>query len=228
MPWLFLRGNHETCDRSPGGWFRLLDPRPYQAPCQPFTEPYVAVVRGLSLAVIDSAAAADTTVSPDGQTQYARQFALLAQMAPAGSWLVTHRQVWGILAGPEGEFEVENATYQAATVGALQADYALIVSGHIHLGETIAFAATADRPPQFVSGNAGTTLEDMPTASPTGRQLGDPAVVEAETVASCGFLTFEPLGDDWIATQRDAAGDPLLWCVLDAPDMGCTPAKPPA
>ena len=28
LPWIVLRGNHETCERSGHGWFRYLDPRP--------------------------------------------------------------------------------------------------------------------------------------------------------------------------------------------------------
>ena len=39
-PWIFMRGNHETCDRNPGGMVYV--PRPtsrYQAACQRFTGP---------------------------------------------------------------------------------------------------------------------------------------------------------------------------------------------
>ncbi len=115
-----------------------------------------------------------------------------------------------------GEFEVENATYAAATGGSLKADYALVLSGHIHVAETIAFDETSDRPPQLISGNAGTALDDIPTASPTAGELGDPAVTQAETLSAFGFMTMEPDGDAWIATQRDKHGNPLLECVLDA------------
>ena len=52
---------------------------------------------------------------------------------------MTHRPVWGILEGKEREFEVENATYAAATGDSLKADYALVLSGHIHVAESIAF-----------------------------------------------------------------------------------------
>jgi len=92
-PWVFIRGNHETCERSPEGWFAYLDTRAYQSSCQQFTQPYVAPLNGVSLAVIDSAEAGDTKVTPDEQTQYAQQFAVLGAMAPTGSWLVTHRPV---------------------------------------------------------------------------------------------------------------------------------------
>ena len=225
-PWVVMRGNHETCARNAVGWFRYLDPRPFKADCEQFTGPYVAPLNGLSIAAIDSAEAGDQTTTPEENAQYKRQFDLLAELAPAGTWLVTHRPVHGILEGREGESEVENASYQGATGDAIPGDYALVLSGHIHLAEAIAFEASSNGPPQLISGNAGTALDDIPTASPTAGQLGDPTVQDAETLSSFGFLTLEPDGENWIATQRDAAGDPLLSCLLDLPDMRCGPASP--
>jgi hypothetical protein len=220
-PWVFMRGNHETCDRNPEGWFAYLDPRQFQSACQQFTEPYISPVLGLSFAVIDSAEAADTKVTPEEQTEYARQFDLLSEITPAGSWLVTHRPVWGILLGKSGEFEVENAAFVAATGGSLREDFGLLLSGHIHVAELIAFDEASDRPAQLISGNAGTALDDIPTASPPAGQLGDPAVMEAETLSTFGFLTLERDGENWNAVQRDENGDPLLECILDLPEMRC-------
>ena len=226
-PWLFIRGNHETCERNPEGWFAFLDPRPFQAACQQFTEPYVVNLLGQNLAVLDSAEAGDTTITPAEQKQYKRQFDLLSRTAPPGSWLVTHRPVRGILAGSNGEFEVDNASYQDATGGTLSGDFKLVLSGHIHLAESIAFDPSSARPPQLVSGNAGTALDDVPTASPTARQLDDPAIVEAETQAIFGFLTLEPSVIGWTATQRDESGMPILTCELDSATMECLPSSDP-
>lgn len=223
-PWVFMRGNHEMCGRNPEGWFRYLDPRLYSADCQRYTDPYVVPMIALTLAVIDSAEASDTSDPPAEVAAYRDQFAALAEMAPPGSWLVTHRPMWGILEGKTGEIEVDNASYQAATGGALGADYGLILSGHIHLAESLAFDPASGRPPQLISGNAGTSLDSVPTASsPTG-QLGDPTVEEAETLSSFGFLTLEPDGPSWIATQRNAAGEPILSCELALPEITCAGA----
>jgi len=218
---VFMRGNHETCDRNPVGWFTFLDPRSYQAACQRFTEPYVTSLHGLAFAVIDSAEAADTSDTPEEAAEYARQFDLLAAITPPGSWLVTHRPVWGILEGKEGEFEVDNATYAAATGDSLKADYALVLSGHIHVAESIAFDETSNRPPQLISGNAGTALDEVPTASPSAGELGDPAVTDAETLSAFGFMTLEPDGENLIAIQRDSQGHPLLECALEVTQMRC-------
>jgi hypothetical protein len=224
-PWIFMRGNHETCSRNPDGWFHYLDPRAFQEACQKFTEPYIAPLDGVIFAAVDSAEAADTNDTPEEAKEYGRQFDLLANTAPTGSWLVTHRPVWGILEGKEGAFEVENSAYEAATGGSLKADYGLVLSGHIHLAETLSFDDSSGRPPQIISGNSGTALDDIPTASPSAGQLGDPNVEEAETLSAFGFLTLEVIDDTWLATQRDASGIPLQECVLDLPEITCLNAE---
>jgi hypothetical protein len=225
-PWVFMRGNHETCSRNPDGWFHYLDPRLYQADCQRFTDPYVIPVVGGAFAVIDSAEASDTTDSPEEVDAYRAQFAALAEMAPPGAWLITHRPMHGILAGQSGEIEVDNASYQAATGGDLGADYGLILSGHIHLAQSLAYDASSGRPPQLISGNSGTTLDNVPSATPTAQELGDAQVQEAENLREFGFLTLEPHESTWIATQRDASGAPLVTCLLAAPEIACVDALP--
>jgi len=224
-PLLVMRGNHETCGRNPMGWFRFLDPRPFSETCDRFTDPYVAPLNDLTVAVIDSAEAADTKASDEEDAEYARQFDQLAKEAPAGSWLVTHRPVWGILDLHGGDIEVRNSAFMGATDGTLKAEYALVLSGHIHLAQAIGFEQTAGRPPQIISGNAGTALDEISLATPTLADLGDPDIEEAEVFSSFGFLTLEPDGDTWLAIQRDAAGQPFARCVIGLPEMQCEPVE---
>jgi hypothetical protein len=219
-PWLFMRGNHETCARNGGGWFAYLDTRAFQPACQLFTEPYVAYLNGATFAVLDSAEASDEVVHPGEEEEYRREFSLLAALAPDGSWLTTHRPVWGLLEDQGGTYEVENASYVAATGGDLSPNYSLVLSGHIHLGEALTFDETSQRPPQLISGNSGTALDAAPEGSPTGAPY-QPEVEEAETFSSFGFLTLEPGADGWVATQRDESGAPVLVCALQAPQAVC-------
>jgi hypothetical protein len=96
-----------------------------------------------------------------------------------------------------------------------------VLSGHIHLAESIAFEEISERPPQLVSGNAGTALDNIPTASPAAGELGDPAVTQAETLSAFGFMTLEPDDTGWLATQRDERGNPLLACDLVLDQLTC-------
>lgn len=220
-PWIVMRGNHETCSRNPEGWFRFLDPRPFQGGCARFTDPYVIPTIGISFAVIDSAEASDTSDSPEEVQEYRRQLEALAALAPPKSWLITHRPMHGVLRGEAGDVEVENASYEAATGGLLFSEYALFLSGHIHLAQSLAFTDSSGRPAQLISGNSGTALDDVPSATLTADELDDAQITEAENLQHFGFLTLEPDGDSWVASQRDAAGNELVRCVLALPDIAC-------
>jgi len=223
-PWLMMRGNHETCDRNAGGWFAYLDTRAFQYACQLFTEPYVAPLDGVTFAVLDSAEASDEIVHPGEAEEYRRQFALLVTLAPTGSWLTTHRPVWGLLDDQGGTYEVENASYEASSGGSLNDKYGLVLSGHIHLGEALTFDEASDRPPQLISGNSGTALDDTPEGSPSGAPY-QPEVEEAETFSAFGFLTLEATENGWIATQRNSDGGAVLVCDLAASQAACEPAQ---
>jgi hypothetical protein len=221
-PLVLMRGNHETCDRNPEGWFRFFDPRTYQSACQTYTDPYLLPLDGVTLAALDSAEASDTKATPGETKEYVREFGLIADTSPAGSWLVTHRPVWSIFSEENRDTEGENAAYQSAIGDKLSANLALIVSGHIHIAEALSFEESSDLPPQLISGNAGTALDTMPSGTPTGAELDDPDLAEAEILSSFGFLTLEPGGNGWVATQRDASGNAKVICTLGKDDAACT------
>ena len=221
-PMVLMRGNHETCDRNPEGWFRFFDPRPYQAPCQTYTDPYVVPLNGVTLAALDSAEASDTKSTPGETKEYIREFGLIADTAPEGSWLVTHRPIWSVFSVEHRDTEGENAAYESAIGEKLSANLALIVSGHVHIAEALSFDESSNLPPQLISGNSGTALDTMPSGTPTGAQLDDPELVEAEILSSFGFLTLEPAGNGWVATQRDASGSAKVICELGRDAAACT------
>ncbi|MFT4040473.1 MAG: metallophosphoesterase [Thermomicrobiales bacterium] len=220
-PLVMMRGNHETCDRNPDGWFRLFDPRAYETACQTYTDPYLVPLNGVTLAGLDSAEASDEKATPEEAKEYTREFGLIADTAPAGTWLVTHRPVWGVFTEEHRDTEGENAAYKAAIGDKLSANLDLIVSGHIHTAEAISFDEASNLPPQLISGNAGTALDTMPSGTPTGADLDDPEMEETEILDAFGFLTLEPGPHGWIATQRDAAGNPKAICPIGRDAAPC-------
>src|SRR5262249_25650638 len=58
-PWVFTRGNHETCDRGGEGWFRFLEPTAITT-CQAYTDPYAVDIGSVQIVMLDSAAADDS------------------------------------------------------------------------------------------------------------------------------------------------------------------------
>ena len=76
-PWVFTRGNHESCDRAGEGWFRFLDTGAMPSACQIYTDPYSVPLGSLQLVELDSAEADDAVLYSDQIAAYQQQFAKL-------------------------------------------------------------------------------------------------------------------------------------------------------
>ena len=165
-PWIVARGNHEICTRAGAGYMRLLEPhlagQDGLPPCQEQLPPYTIALAGHAFTVMDSSGAPDQDPSPDQVAAYTAQFRGL-HPAP-GSWLITHRPIWGVITKKDKATGVRGVTIRNATLqqalapwnGRLPDGFDLVVSGHIHLWEALNFAD--GRSPQFVFGSGGTEL----------------------------------------------------------------------
>lgn len=185
-PWIFVRGNHENCDRAGEGWMRFLSPSPYAAcPDQRYrtatrsrlgnnrtADAYRVDLGPVSLLVADNAGHEDyrPAADPDDAPTFARTLATLRD-APSGRplWFVSHRPIWYDLLAPEVQPNAFQATLKRGLADRLQ----LAFGGHIHAFETLNFAAGADRanypsgrPAQVVVGGGGTQLEAFDPRSP--------------------------------------------------------------
>lgn len=183
-PWVFVRGNHENCNRAGDGWLRLLAPQPYAA-CVPdwrggFAENHgvpawrVELDAQLALAIDDSADVDDR--HPGGERpadveRLRREFASLATGdKPAQRlWLLTHKPLWSPLQADAATPTVQ----QLAARGALPQQLDLVISGHWHFFSTLAFAGDADRanfpagrPAQLIVGDSGAWLDAQIPGSP--------------------------------------------------------------
>jgi Calcineurin-like phosphoesterase len=187
-PWIFARGNHEDCARGGHGWFQLLDPRPAPSSCTETSPPYRVELPGLTIGVIDSAAAENLSPS-------------LQQLLPAPSgpfWLLLHRP----FLHPGDEDEADGTTPLPL---ALAKAVSLILTGHRHL---VHFHLQEHHlPPEVISGNSGDRLE---YANPWAGKEGDPA-----GFLQFGFLTMEEIqAQKWELVARNLEGKPLMVCQL--------------
>jgi Calcineurin-like phosphoesterase len=215
-PWIVVRGNHEICSRAGAGYFRLLDPAPAQAPppCIDAIPQFAVTMGEQAFIVLDSSNAADKC--PCDPTAYAAQFA--AMRPRPGTWLLTHRPVWGFGA----HRRTLNASLQqalAAWNGRLPDGIALVLSGHIHLAEVLSFADK--RAPQFVLGTGGTLLAGKIKGSLTGRKIGGTRVSYGRSDHRFGFAVLTPGTDGWSARFHDAAGTRLFACTVAPGQVGC-------
>lgn len=227
-PLLLVRGNHETCERAGNGWFRYLDPRPFPAACETFTEPWVAPVGGLRFLISDTAASADVRTTPELNEAFAAEIAKLGALAQPGDWLATHKPIAGgvLKLGASGKPEsaaketaVFNATFEAIAAAGhpIPAAIDVILAGHIHQSQAILFDDDARRPTQIVSGNSGTLEDPGDTGAYTGEFLGSDLIDLGLVAVGFGWVSMEVGPDRVTATAEALDGEPFFTLVLPAP-----------
>ncbi len=221
-PWIFVRGNHEECQRTGNAWFRLLDPRPLPQECTDQTEPYTVPIGERSLFVLDTTTAHDLRATPETVAYFATQLAALAENRPV--WLLSHKPFWAFgtreqAQGRDMLFRA-NPTLQAAVQQGLPDDIELVLSGHLHTTELLAFVQ--GEPHQFVVGNGGALLDPPLTTELVGLDIADRTVSQAETLAGFGYVTLEREKEGWTITPRDVAGLPRP-CRFKSTGMSCAP-----
>ena len=210
-PWLFVRGNHEDCDRAGNGWFRHFDPRPMPAACQRFTPPYAVSIGGLRAVVMDTAEAGDVKTTPELNAEYARQLDEVDRLAEPGTWLFTHKQIAGsVLDLGQGEQIATTRTIVEATGNVLPADLDVIVAGHVHLSQAIFPLDRAVAPVGIVAGNGGTKEDVGVPGVYDGRVLGSPETSTAIVDDEFGWMSVELDNGQAVCTSR-ALGDGTMF-----------------
>ena len=221
-PWIFVRGNHEECQRTGNAWFRLLDPRPLPQECTDQTEPYIVPIGERTLFVLDTTTAHDLRVAPETVAHFATQLAALAEHRPV--WLLSHKPFWAF--GTRGQAQGRdmlfraNPTLQAAVRQGLPDGIELVLSGHLHTTEFLAFAQ--GKPHQFVVGNGGALLDPPLATELVGLDIADRTVSQAEMLTGFGYVTLERRKEGWTITPRDTAGLPRP-CRFRSTGMSCAP-----
>jgi hypothetical protein len=232
-PWVFARGNHESCKRGGKGWFRLLDAAPEAKPCPAVAEPFAVPIGGLNLYVLDSADTQDRDAPPERVAAFSHQLdQLKGELAKSPGWIVTHRPVWALTpvvrVGPIGPLNLPlNVTEQAAVKGHDLDAVRMVVSGHVHDFSSLDFGPT--RPPQLVVGTGGDIGEPADSPRITRDEISiDGMVARRVEFDRFGYLVLDRLGegaDDWAGVFYDAQDRPVVRCRLYQRNLACEPAK---
>jgi hypothetical protein len=225
-PWVFARGNHESCARGGKGWFRLLDAADAPTPCPAASAPFaVPLGGGLTVHMLDSADADDR--KPTDATVTAFRAALETVKPPPGegAWIVTHRPIWGLVpvarVGPFGPINIPiNATEQAAAAGEPLSGVALILSGHIHHFASFSFGPA--RPAQLIVGTGG----DVGEPADSARLRSDDVAIgglEAQSLEfeRYGYFVMDRTAEGWRGVFKDMVGHVVAACTLKARTLDC-------
>jgi hypothetical protein len=214
-PWVFVRGNHEECERGGHGWSRMLAPEAFaDGPgCNSPSNPFMVHLSGLTLAVVDVATASENTVDVAQAENFRRQYRGLAEAGGGPIWVLQHRPIWspgGVFAG---KLVGDSRTLEAAAHDALPANVALILSGHHHLFQVLSYRT--GQPPQVVVGHGGDTLNQANSLDPASWSMGDVTVASGINLTGAfGFAMLEKQADGWQLTDYDKLGAPVRSCLL--------------
>jgi hypothetical protein len=224
-PWIFVRGNHESCARSGAGWFRLLDPRPLPEKCAERTDPYPIYSGALNLAVFDSTSAEDKTVDEEQVKYFTRQMNQVQKFQPPVKWLLTHKPFWVGMQDKGKAPKIFSQTLLAAEINStLTQSLQLLLAGHVHF-----FSASVIEPGpvQIIAGNGGTQLLDVPKGSLDQFNMKSRLIKKNITLHQFGFLTLEAMTvpGQWQVIPHDVQGEPLKICVLKNTTLTCEDPK---
>jgi hypothetical protein len=192
-PWVMVRGNHEACNRAGQGWYRYLDPYPYNpAPAGSktcdvdsndgtgnFNDPWSVTFNDTSFLVFDSSGVSKSAYSSPTTQPYYAEMQASAGLAPANLlniWAV-HHPVLGYTApsAPGNNPLIGSPGLQSVMSVAYPGNYyppniGLAVHGHVHDFQAFDFAS--NHPATFVAGNGGDNLD---TAFPATFNPNTPA-----------------------------------------------------
>lgn len=252
-PWVVVRGNHESCARAGQGWFRLLDPLPYdehhacldahhlhELPDPPYAVP---LGEGLQWIVMDSTAVTARQPHRDNPivALYAQQFATVSRLASQAehNWLMMHHPILGYGYLPLIGFEPANPMLSAALAqqhypGWTPPGIQLVLQGHVHTFELSTFK-NAD-PVGLIAGFGGSMLEPQFPSWVPDHQSITPRVQLNKSVNDqhYGYLLLEDRGHGtWQLTEKSPQGALRRICQLALDrtplDFQCqTPAPVPA
>jgi hypothetical protein len=251
-PWVLARGNHESCTRAGQGWWRYLDPRPYQpgrdcdSPANDavgeYSDPYaVPLGAGAQLIVFDTA---NTSYKGLPKTDprravYADSYRKIEQLAHAArtSIGVSHHPLFAFGANRDpktGEVSLFGGdaglldAFGDVDPGYLPRSVSMLLSGHVHLWEQLSFASA--HPTQFVAGFSGTAedIVPLPASAPPGTTPAPGAIVEhmSSWIDGFGFMTMERTGPDtWLVQVRDRDGRERNRCKVEGRTSRCEVAQ---
>jgi hypothetical protein len=208
-PWVFVRGNHENCARSWRGWFYYLAPGPFAAICPTLSDAWIAQSGSLRIGVLDSSQAPFTGVYTAAYVP--RVTAQLAALSGKVGWVAVHHPFFAYGSDATGMIPTANGLGEAWG-HARPAGLELIVAGHIHLFEFLAFGA--GHPAQLVAGNGATALINEIKPKLAGETLFGAPVISGGSRHEFGYTQLRRSGRGWRLDLLDLNGAKAFSCTL--------------
>lgn len=236
-PWVYVRGNHESCSRAGQGWFRFIDFNPWtsERSCNDsksdndadYASPYaIPLSKDTQLIVFDSSKTSGKPLLADSTAyqKYTAQMRMVADLAKNSSqnFFASHHPLLAfgsdkktgkiVPAGNAGLLSVLGAAYPDRL---LPAAVNVAMHGHNHVFQAMDFKS--DHPVSLVLGNSASQNEyPSPAHIPKGLQPYPKAIVDHYTAyPDYGFATLDLQENGaWLLIEYSVQGKPILSCKL--------------
>jgi predicted phosphodiesterase len=213
-PWIFVRGNHEDCERAWQGWFYYLDPHPWSGgTCDGYQAPYRVSLGSLPLVVVDTSSVGDKMT----EAQVDRYAAELSALHVEHAWLASHHPFWGFSNsdGPTPSSPGLIMSWQKARLDGVD----LLLAGHVHLFELLNFDLYL--PPQLVAGQGGTELAKPIEKPVAGMAMGPAKVVAGATAHEYGYTVLNRSSGALSVELHDLGGNIVKSCGVRDHQVSC-------
>ena len=245
-PWLYVRGNHESCQRAGQGWHRFIDSRPWDnnLSCNDakneagsFSEPY-AVALGAKAQIVsfDSANMPSKDIKPEDVSYaiYTKQIAQAEDLAKKKSFSIfaNHHPISIVL--PTKTNSKDDISLKLNSLGILMknmqgdnllsSNFHASLHGHIHTVQAISYENL--HPVTLISGNSGSALEELKTKNIalSQEQKNKMKIKEFESYLDFGYATFDRQdkeGLQWLFTEYSHDGKKIFSCVIAKNQIQC-------
>lgn len=204
-PMLFVRGNHESCDKMGIAWFQYFSSYKYDSICKPEEEPFDLSFNDLNMVILDTSEIhGGEDFSASELSKYKKLFSKLNENARDFSWLLVHQPMVPLKKLNETEIfpnKLNAAVLNTAFDKKYIKKFPVAISGHFHVLAHL--QRNSDKMEQFIVGNSGTFLHKTKEKF---YQYNDGQSV-GEVAANFGYLVFDKIADDtWNATGFDING----------------------
>jgi predicted phosphodiesterase len=217
-PWVFVRGNHETCTRGGKGWSRFFDPHAFNnvLGCNGDGAPWSIRLKGLTLGVIDNASIAEGAVDPESVTQVRQALAEFGRQAKETPlWVLMHRPVRSA-STPRGSNSTLAEAFDQAPPPALRH----VIAGHEHNLQLIRWQDGSAA--QLIVGHGGSSLYDNVPASLNGIRVAGKIIGEGQSrVGDFGFIVLTQQATGWQLSNHDRFGQALSPRCLMTATLNC-------
>ncbi|SMC36206.1 metallophosphoesterase family protein [Polynucleobacter kasalickyi] len=246
--WVYVRGNHEVCSRAGQGWHRFIDTNSWdeKRSCNnpandghgDYSEPFsVSLGKAAQFIVFDSSknGAKQITEKDESFLIYLNQFKKIEQLAVNKRFNIfgSHHPLNILLPAKKKDSESEYQLYPTGFTNLLaslngeellKSPINLTIHGHNHIFEAITYEM--NRPAEIVSGNSGSSLEELniPEIALSEVQKKLLKIKEFASYQNFGFGTLERQddnGEQWLFTEFDINGKSLLKCNVSGRTVIC-------